>query len=55
MFSLYINIDIDEGFIIVEEELEKINYSRLLFKILLCFFEKVFKFNNFIFNGENYI
>ena len=55
VFSLYTNIDIDEGLTIVEEELEKANHSRLTPKTLSCLLEKVLKLNNFIFNGEHYI
>ena len=55
MSSLYINIDIDEGLTIVEEELEKANQSRLTPKSLSCHLEKVLKLDNFIFNGERYI
>jgi len=53
--SLYTNIDTDEGFTIVEEELGNTNQNKPSSKTLSCLLEKVLKLNNFTFANEHYI
>ena len=53
--SLYTNIDIDEGLMVVQEELIKTNWSKPSPQTLTCLLEKVLRLNNFTFNDEQFI
>ena len=51
-FSLYANIDIDEGLTVVQEELLKTSRVKPSPQTLTCLLENVLRLNNFTFNDE---